>query len=274
MTKIVGILNITPDSFFDGGKFDDKENALKQLEVLLRHNVDIIDIGAESTRPNAVPITANQEQKRLQDILPLAILAVQKHNRKNQSQVEISLDSRHAKVVAWALDLGIDIINDVSGFDDLEMIDLAVKNGKKIVVMHNLGVPADKNKVVDENLDVVQVVIGWMENKLEQLLKAGVKKEQIIFDIGIGFGKNAAQSIQLLKEIDRLRVLDLPLYVGHSNKSFLDELVIDNCVTREEKTYAISVELAVKSVEYLRVHNIVKNHQAIGKINFPNLNIR
>jgi dihydropteroate synthase len=268
MTKIVGILNITPDSFFDGGQYNEKENALRQLEILLQGGVDVVDVGAESTRPNATPINDEEEWRRLENILPLVVLEVQKYNQKNHKKIEVSLDSRHSKTVGLALGLGIDIINDVSGFDDLEMIDLAVKSGKKIVVMHNLGVPADKNKVVDESLDVVEVVLDWMENKLEQLLKAGVKKSQIIFDIGIGFGKNAQQSIQLLKEIDRLRVLDLPLYIGHSNKSFLDELVIDNCVTREEKTYAVSAGLAANNVEYLRVHDVAKNRQAIGKVNF------
>jgi dihydropteroate synthase len=255
MTKIVGILNITPDSFFDGGHYDEKENALKQLRVLLSQGVDIIDAGAESTRPNATPISADEELKRLEDILPLILLEVQKHNQKNQSQIEVSLDSRHAKVVAWALELGIDIINDVSGFEDWEMVELAVKSGKKIVVMHNLGVPANKQKIIDENLDVVEVLIDWIQNKLTQLLKLGVKKEQIIFDIGVGFGKNAQQSINLIKEIERFRVLNLPLYVGHSNKSFLDEWKIDGCKTREEKTVEVSNYLIAKNVEYLRLHN-------------------
>ena len=254
MTKIVGILNITPDSFFDGGRYDEKENALNQLSILLQQGANVVDIGAESTRPNAVMILPDEEMQRLRDILPLIIQEVQKYNQKNHKNIEISLDSRHSQTLFWALGLGIDIINDVSGFVDLKMINLAVKSGKKIVAMHNLGVPASRNKIVDESLDVVQVVIDWMGNKLQQLLKAGIKKERIIFDVGLGFGKNACQSIKLLKEIDRLRVLDLPLYVGHSNKSFLDEMTIENCSTRAEKTIAVSKYLVEKNIEYLRVH--------------------
>ena len=254
MTKIVGILNITPDSFFDGGRYDEKENALNQLGILLQQGANVVDVGAESTRPNAVMILPDEEMQRLRDILPLIIQEVQKYNQKNHKNIEISLDSRHSQTLFWALGLGIDIINDVSGFVDLKMINLAVKSGKKIVAMHNLGVPASRNKIVDESLDVVQVVIDWMGNKLQQLLKAGIKKEQIIFDVGLGFGKNACQSIKLLKEIDRLRVLDLPLYVGHSNKSFLDEMTIENCATRAEKTIAVSKYLVEKNIEYLRVH--------------------
>ena len=106
MTKIVGILNITPDSFFDGGRYDEKENALNQLKILLQQGADVVDVGAESTRPNAVAILADEEIQRLQDILPLIIQEVQKYNQKNQSKVEISLDSRHSKTVAWAFGFG------------------------------------------------------------------------------------------------------------------------------------------------------------------------
>ncbi|MES2677020.1 MAG: dihydropteroate synthase [Pseudomonadota bacterium] len=265
MTQIVAILNLTPDSFFDGGKYNDDENAIRHLEILLNSGADIIDVGAESTRPNAVLIDAETERKRLKNILPAIIAQVQKHNHKNQTNVAVSLDSRHFQTMSWALDLGVDIINDVSGFIDEKMIELAAQSGKKIVVMHNLGVPASRNKIVDPTLDIVQVLIEWMENKLIVLQKAGVKKSQIIFDIGLGFGKNAAQSIQLLKEVDRLRILDLPLYVGHSNKSFLDEWQIDNCQTREEKTVFISAYLMAKNVEYLRVHNVAANIVSTAK---------
>jgi dihydropteroate synthase len=228
MTKIVGILNITPDSFFDGGKFNYVDAALNHLWQLIKDGADVIDVGAESTRPGAVPIDDKEEWQRLENILPQVILEVQKYNQKHHKKILVSLDSRHSQTVSKALELGVDIINDVSGFEDFEMMKLAAQSGKKIIVMHNLGVPADKNKIIDENLDVVEALIDWMKNKLEILHKAGVKKSQIIFDIGLGFGKNAAQSIKILQEIDRLRELDLPLYVGHSNKSFLDEMEIGN----------------------------------------------
>ncbi len=264
ITKFVGIMNITPDSFFDGGRYNKNNTAFLHLEKLLKDGADIIDIGAESTRPNATPISSQEEKLRLKDILPQAISIVQKHNKKiwqkNLTKVEISLDSRNSETASWALGLGVDILNDVSGFVDLKMIKLAAQSNKKIVVMHNLGVPAEKTKIVDESLNIVQVLLDWMENKLINLQKNGVKKEQIIFDIGLGFGKNSAQSIKLLQEIDKLRDLDLPLFVGHSNKSFLDDLAIKNCQTREEKTNSISTYLISKNIEYLRVHNIAKEN--------------
>jgi len=271
ITKIVGILNITPDSFFDGAKYNEIENALEHLKTLINNGADIIDIGAESTRPGAKPIDAFEEWQRLKDVLPQAIKYVLNYNQQNHRNIQISLDSRHYQTIAKALDLGIDIINDVSGCSDLRMIDLVAKSGKKIVVMHNLGIPADKNKIINPDLDVVMALIDWMKDRLEKLQLGGIKKGQIIFDIGIGFGKNAKQSIQLLQQIDQFKILDLPLYVGHSNKSFLNYLRFNgdssfsfddqnpSTLSTEAKTFMISAYLARKNVEYLRVHDVLRN---------------
>ena len=250
MTKLVGILNLTPDSFFDGGKHNERTDALKQSKFLIKSGANIIDVGAQSTRPNAEILTPAQEWQRLENILPeVTVLA-------HENNVQVSLDSFHPENMAKALALGIDIINDVSGFENPQMIKLAANSGKKIVVMHNLGVPADKNKIIDENLDVIAVLINWMQEKQEVLLKFGIKKEQIIFDPGIGFGKNAQQSIVIIKEFERLKSLNLPIYIGHSNKSFLDSFEIAGCQTREEKTRKISEDLMRQGVDYLRLHAI------------------
>jgi dihydropteroate synthase len=271
MTKVVGILNITPDSFFDGAKFYDIKAALDHLKILINDGASVIDIGAESTRPGAVLIGAEEEWQRLKDILPQAINFITNYNKNNLCDIKISLDSRHPQNVLKALDYGIDIINDVSGFENLLMVDLAVQSGKKIIVMHNLGVPANQNKIVDQKLDIVEVLIDWIKNKLQNLQQRGIKQEQIIFDIGIGFGKNAQQSIELLQKIDRLKALKIPLYVGHSNKSFLNYLRFDNknsfsfdfksdsIQSKEDKTFIISSYLTKKNVEYIRVHNVAKN---------------
>lgn len=254
-TKFFGILNITPDSFSDGGKFYDVKSALNHLEQLISEGADIIDIGAESTRPNAIAITAENEWSRLQEILP----AIIKKIKNNYPQIEISLDSRHHQTISKALDLGIDIINDVTGFDDENMVKLAAKSGKKIVVMHNLGVPADKNKIIPEHLDVTEILTDFIKTKLEQLQNAGIKKENIIFDPGIGFGKNAKQSIYILNNIEKLQNLGIPLLIGHSKKSFLDEMDFGEVNSREEKTALVSAELIKKDVEFLRVHDVRKN---------------
>jgi dihydropteroate synthase len=156
------------------------------------------------------------------------------------------------------------------------MIDLVVKSGKKIVVMHNLGIPANSNKIIDSKSDVVKVVLDWMKNKLIELQSQGVKKEQIIFDIGIGFGKNAQQSIQLLQQISQLRILGLPIYIGHSNKSFLNYLRFNgngsfdfddhnpSLESKEVKTLAISNYLIRNNIEYIRVHNVANSVGALS----------
>ncbi len=296
-SKIVGILNLTPDSFFDGGRYNQEISALKQIENLIAQGANIIDIGAQSTRPDALIISPNQEWQRLEAILPQAIKLVAKHNQKNQINIKISLDSNNHQTVSKALKLGIDIINDVGGFDNLNMANLAAASGKKLVVMHNLGAPADKNKIIDPKLNVVAEVFDWMQKKIKWLNGLGIEKSQIIFDIGLGFGKNADQSIELLSAIDQFKNLGLPLYVGHSNKSFLDNAGVfrlfnceimavisamfkqnfpkesnknlnlpsicqqflenlsnQNLKTREEKTLAISLYLAYKNVEFIRLH--------------------
>ena len=262
MTKLVAILNITPDSFSDAGKYNNLNSAISYLKQLIEQSADIIDIGAESTRPGANPVTYEEEWERLKTILPEAIDYIKSYNKQNNKNILISLDSRHYKTVKKALELGIDIINDVSGFEDPKMIELAARSGKKIIVMHNLGIPADKNKIVPKNLDVIQVIIDWMKNKLEKLTDSDVKKEQIIFDPGIGFGKDAEQSINILNNIDKLRILDLPLFIGHSKKSFLSNFIPEshlNIADIADKTLIISKYLAEKQVEYLRVHDVAKN---------------
>ncbi|MFT6331930.1 MAG: dihydropteroate synthase [Lentimonas sp.] len=248
MTNFVGILNLTPDSFFDGGRYNEKESALTQLKTLILSGANVIDVGAESTRPNAIALTDDEEWERIKDILPDIIEVA------HQNHVQISLDSRHPKNVSKALDIGIDIINDVSGFEDEEMVNLAVTSGKKIVVMHSLGIPADKNKIIDEEVNVVNFLSDWMRSRLLELVNKGVKIDQVIFDPGIGFGKNSQQSIQIIKEFDRLKDVGLPIYIGHSNKSFLDDWNIDGCHNREEKTKKISQDLMRKKVDYLRTH--------------------
>lgn len=258
MTKLVGVLNITPDSFSDGNKYNNIKSAKSHLKKLILDGANIIDIGAESTRPGATPISYQEEWQRLEKILPELINDVKIYNKTNNNNIEISLDSRHYQTIIKALDLGIDIINDVSGFETKEMIEIAARSGKKIIVMNNLGVPANKNKIIPENLDVIEVIISWMQKKLSQLIKAGIKKEQIIFDPGIGFGKNALQSIEILKNIDKFRIFNIPLFIGHSKKSFLDNFFDSKNKekNKEDKTLLISQYLIKKNVEYLRVHDI------------------
>ncbi len=241
--KLVGIVNITPDSFSDGGQNFAPEMAFAAIKKLIADGADIIDIGAESTRPNAVAISADEEWVRLAPVLAA----------RPQFDALISVDTRHAQTAKKALAAGADWINDVSGFGDIEMVD-AVKNADcKIVVMHSLSVPADKNIVLPDGCDAVAEVLAWAEERIKSLENAGIKRERLIFDIGIGFGKTAAQSQKLIEGISQFQSLGVPLFVGHSRKSFLGASSVADA---DQKTLKISKFLAKNGVEYLRVHNV------------------
>jgi 2-amino-4-hydroxy-6-hydroxymethyldihydropteridine diphosphokinase / dihydropteroate synthase len=259
-SALVGILNITPDSFSDGGKFISLPNALAQAEKLVREGAEVLDIGAESTRPGAVPVQPEAEWALLKPVL----LGLKEHSKQWVLKPKLSIDTRHYTVAESALLLGIDWINDVSGFCDPSMRALAAGSSVKCVVMHNLGVPAQKNVVLAPYPDICEQILNWAEQRFDQLLNTGVDAHQLIFDIGIGFGKTAQHSLFLLKNIEKFRSLNCPLLVGHSRKSFLNLITEKSFPDRDFETAMISYQLAAKHVDYLRVHNVGLNAKAIA----------
>lgn len=258
MVKLVGILNLTPDSFSDGGKFNEENSALKHLKQMLDEGADVIDIGAESTRPNSIKISADEEWNRLEKILPQIIFEVKKFPRK----VLTSIDSYHFETIKKSHEIGIDIINDVNGLSDERIVDFIAQKNITTILMHNAEISADKGLIINQHLGINHKIIHFAKRKIMDLEKKGVKKSQLIFDPGIGFKKNAQQSIRILKNIDVYRCLDLPIYVGHSKKSFLDAIDIEG--DRAYKTLVISKFLAQKNVEFLRVHDVKENRSALA----------
>ena len=264
--KIVGILNLTPDSFSDGGKYFDEEKALFHLDKMLASGVDIVDIGAESTRPNAQILSAQEEIKRLENILPKLILAIKNFNKIHHKNIQASIDSYHFETIIFAHKIGVEIINDVSGLIDEKIIDYIAQNNLTAILMHNLAIHSNPDLIVNRNLNVVEEMINWARQKIDFLTSRKIQKSQLIFDPGIGFAKNSTQSIRILKNINAFRVLDLPIYVGHSKKSFLDALNIplQPNLDRTSKTLSLSQYLAQKKVDYLRVHDVKENLEAIN----------
>jgi len=242
--KIWGILNITPDSFSDGGKYFSLEAALKHAQDLINWGADVIDIGAESTRPGARVLELEEEWNRLKSILPLI--------KEIKKDVLISLDTTKGDIIKRAINY-IDIINDVSGFSDPIMLDIVKTSNLPAVLMHNLGVPADPSKTVPERLNIMDEIFRWFEKKLETL-----NTSNIILDPGIGFGKKPLQSLEILKNISELHKFNLPLLVGHSRKSYMRLLEIDD---KDAATALISVHLAQNQVQHIRVHNVALNKQ-------------
>ncbi len=267
-SKIVGILNLTPDSFSDGGKYFDEKKALFYLEEMLVAGADIIDIGAESTRPNAQILNAQEEIARLENILPKLIFAIKNFNKIHNKNIQASIDSYHLETIIFAHKIGVEIINDVSGLIDEKIIDYIAQNNLTAILMHNLAIHSNPELVVNRDLNVVDEIINWAHQKINYLTAQKIQKSQLIFDPGIGFAKNSTQSIRILKNINAFRVLNLPIYVGHSKKSFLDALNIPSQpnLDRTAKTLILSQYLAQKNVEYLRVHDVKENIEAIDSL--------
>jgi dihydropteroate synthase len=264
-SKIVGILNLTPDSFSDGGKYFDEKKALFYLEEMLMAGADIIDIGAESTRPNAQILNAQEEIARLENILPKLIFAIKNFNKIHNKNIQTSIDSYHLETIIFAHKIGVEIINDVSGLIDEKIIDYIAQNNLTAILMHNLAIHSNPELIVNRDLNVVEEIINWAHQKINYLTARKIQKSQLIFDPGIGFAKNSTQSIRILKNINAFRVLNLPIYVGHSKKSFLDAINIPSQpnLDRTAKTLILSQYLAQKNVEYLRVHDVKENIGAI-----------
>lgn len=263
--KIIGILNLTPDSFSDGGKYFNEEKALFHLEEMLLSGVDIVDIGAESTRPNAQILNTHEEISRLENILPKLILAIKNFNKIHHKNIQTSIDSYHFETIIFAHKIGIEIINDISGLIDEKIIDYIAENNLTAILMHNLAIHSNHDLIVNRDLNVVAEIIAWAQQKINYLTSRKIQKSQLIFDPGIGFAKNATQSIRILKNINAFRILNLPIYVGHSKKSFLDAINIPSQseLDRTAKTLIISQYLAQKNVDYLRVHDVLENIEAI-----------
>jgi dihydropteroate synthase len=257
MVKIVGILNITPDSFSDGGKFNSLEAALNQTKKLILEGADVIDVGAESTRPKATPIGAKEEWMRLEKILPAVVFEA----KKLKPEIQVSIDSYHFDTIKKAHEAGVEIINDVSGLADEKIVEFIAERNLTTILMHSDPILANADLVINKNIGLNLEILNWARKKIFALTKKGVKKSQLIFDPGIGFGKDAQQSIRILKNLDAYRVLGLPLYVGHSKKSFLDSIKIEG--DRAAKTLKITKFLAKKNVEFLRVHDVKENLAAI-----------
>lgn len=271
-TKLVGILNLTPDSFSDGGQFFKPKTALIQLQKMLEDGAEIIDIGAESTRPNATILTAEQEWQRLATILPQIIYQIEKFNQKNQCQIKASLDSYHFENLVKACEIGISIVNDVSGLTNPRIIEFIAKKELTAVLMHNLAIHANPSLIINPNLNVNREIINWAQEKVEFLQKFGIKKSQLIFDPGIGFSKNAAQNLQILKNIESYRILGLPLYVGHSKKSCLDELKLDEKSWGEFKIKDEKLLMADKGLK-TKDNNDLKNDNSKQTQDLSNLKL-
>jgi 2-amino-4-hydroxy-6-hydroxymethyldihydropteridine diphosphokinase/dihydropteroate synthase len=254
----MGIVNLTPDSFSDGGELDDAAAAEQRVDSLHADGAELIDFGAESTRPGATLLGADQEWARLEPVLGRCI----ERYRDKALRPRFSVDTYHAETARRALALGADLINDVSGLTNDAMIDIAATSAADFVAMHNLGIPADKARTLPETEDPTAAVERWLEQRLVEWQRAGLDMQRVVFDPGIGFGKTALQSLRLLRDIERFQRFGLRLLVGHSRKSFMHTIAAADRDDRDLFTIGVSLQLCTAGVDVLRVHNVAAHTAA------------
>lgn len=245
----MGILNVTPDSFSDGSRYIDFEMAQVHAERMLDEGVDIIDIGGESTRPGSLAVPADEELKR---VIPIVKWIAESYD------VPISVDTRKAEVAEAALEAGASIVNDVSGFSD-DMMRLIASSGVKAVLMHSLWDPdvMQKNVQTYTYSDIISDIISWAERRIAAAEDLGVKRNQLIFDPGIGFGKLSSHNLEIIRRCSELNSLDLPILIGASRKNFIGEL------TKKPPSERLGGSLAVVAAVYgcadiVRVHDVTE----------------
>ncbi len=250
-TAVMGILNVTPDSFHDGGEYDAVEDAVARAEQMVEDGVDVVDVGGESTRPGADPVSVEEELDR---VLPVV-------ERISDLDAMVSIDTRKAEVARQALDAGADILNDVTGLEDPEMRFVAAEYDAPIVVMHSIDAPVDPDNDPHYD-DVVDDVLAELTERVLLAEKAGVPREHVVVDPGLGFGKDAAESFELLDRVDEFHALGCPVLVGHSHKSMFGE------VGRypDEGGYATTAATALaadRGADIVRVHDVEENVAAV-----------
>ncbi len=252
---VMGIVNVTPDSFSDGGRYFDVANAVQHGRELLQQGADILDIGGESTRPGAEPVSAEEEIRRVVPVIGAL---------RAQSRVLISVDTFKAEVAEAALAAGADIINDVSGLlHDPRMIEIARRSKAGVVLMHMKGEP----RTMQQNpvyADVVAEVAAFFEGRLRGLEAAGIDPRRVALDPGIGFGKKLEHNLALLRALPELRVQGRPLLLGVSRKSMIGTLVgSEKMEDRAWPTVALTCYARERGVGIVRVHDVKPNLEAM-----------
>jgi dihydropteroate synthase len=245
-TLVMGVLNVTPDSFSDGGSFLDGDRAVQRAFDMVEEGADIIDVGGESTRPGAVEVPENVEMDRVLPVLERLIGKV---------AVPISVDTRHAMVAERALELGAEIVNDVSGLRDPEMVKVAARHECGVVSMHMRDEPGTMQQDVQYE-DLIGDIFNELGSSLKRAVDAGIREERLIVDPGIGFGKTADNNLEILRRLREFRGLGRPLLIGTSRKSFIGTLVGGTPEQRSEGSLATAVISVMNGANIIRAHDI------------------
>jgi dihydropteroate synthase len=251
----MGVLNVTPDSFSDGGRFADYERAAARAFELISAGADILDVGGESTRPGSDPVPVPVELER---VIPI-IGAVRK-----RSDIPISIDTNKSEVALQALAAGADIINDVSSLRfDPRMAQVAAESGAPVILMHMLGTPRTMqvNPVYES---VISEIIAFLEERMKFAVQNGIERSQIIVDPGIGFGKTVSHNLNIIRDLDSFSCLDRPIVLGASRKRFIGKVLGRPEGERELGTAVVNVFGIAAGAHILRVHDVDFHREAVG----------
>jgi dihydropteroate synthase len=251
---LMGILNVTPDSFSDGGKFFAIQSAVDQAKRLEDQGADILDIGGESTRPYSEPVPEEEELRRVTDVL---------ERLQGKMGIPVSIDTTKARVAEAAIQLGASIINDVSGLEaDPAMVEVALKTGAGVCAMHRKGTPQTMQD--DPRYDnVVEEIFSYLCDRRDWLIQRGIELDRICLDPGIGFGKTHDHNLELIRNADRFHDTNRPILVGHSRKGFIAKLLGSKDTNRALGTVGVSLSLALQKIQILRVHDVQEHKQAL-----------
>ena len=251
-TLLMGVLNVTPDSFSDGGKFFEPEVAIDHGVEMAEQGADIIDVGGESTRPFSDPVPPEEELRRVKPVVEKLLQRI---------DVPISIDTRRPNVARELVGMGAQMVNDVSGLRDEEMISAVADLNVPVVIMHMLGTPKTMQEK-PEYKDVMGEICAYLRGQVENAVKGGVQRENIILDPGIGFGKTVEHNLEIIRRLGELRSLGFPILVGTSRKSFMGKILGVDEAQRMEGSLAAMVSSILNGADIVRVHDIEESKRA------------
>ena len=254
---VMGILNVTPDSFYDGGWHFDNANAQKRIEEMIAQGVEIIDIGGESTRPGSKPVTVEEELER---VIP-AIRFISKI-----SDIPISIDTQKAEVAKKAVEAGACVVNDVGGLRNDDMISVVAEMNVPVIIMHMQGTPENMQKNPQYG-DVVEDIKEWLQERIKAAEMAGIKRSDIIVDPGIGFGKNLKHNLEILGRLDEFKGMSGGVLLGASRKSFIAMMSGNEKGDRLTGSLSAAIMGVTSGVDILRVHDVKETLSAVNTVN-------